>query len=215
VAALPSEVGAVVYVAVKVHCDHCGPRVGWHHEMDCGTPLGPPSVLADLDDKTCETCGGEGMIEWDQSDDCLRSERIDKYGYDEDDFCSDCAGTGRALLTIQHECEWCGGEGWLMGEPDHYERGTEAVIDCVGDDGERCDDGVVTDPRRWTVDGLWPVVHVLVREPPLPCLIVGRGNAHGPVYELWDGERLTQITVTGPLPSPGDWIVALTLAVTA
>ena len=34
------------------------------------------------------------------------------------------------------ECEWCVGEGWLYGDPDHYERGTEATMVCEGDDGE-------------------------------------------------------------------------------
>jgi hypothetical protein len=33
-------------------------------------------------------------------------------------------------------CEWCVGEGWLLGAPDHYEAGTDAVIDCTGDNDE-------------------------------------------------------------------------------
>ena len=33
-------------------------------------------------------------------------------------------------MPSQADCEWCVGDGLLMGEPDHYERGTDAWLDC-------------------------------------------------------------------------------------
>jgi hypothetical protein len=90
--------------------------------------------------------------------------------------CTDCHGTGRHTLTIDLECEWCVGYGYLLGAPDHYEAGSDAVIPCTDDDGEECNDG----SRSISVH----VVEMLeIRDGSKPC---DDGTAHirddGPQY---------------------------------
>lgn len=60
---------------------------------------------------------------------------------------------GRQRHTITVPCEWCAEDGWLMGEPDHYERGTDAWIAChCNPNGDDPHDGRITVPELAVVE---------------------------------------------------------------
>jgi hypothetical protein len=81
-------------------------------------------------DRPCDTCDGvECSMGWDCDDTLCQCP------------CLHCHGTGRHTFTLDVECEWCVGYGYLLGAPDHYEAGSDAVIPCTDDDGEECNDG--------------------------------------------------------------------------
>ncbi len=70
--------------------------------------VAPPEWVK-LAEATCETC--DDLPDWQQ------------------DICPDCH-EGKPIHVVSVPCEWCAGDGWLMGEPDHYERGTDAWLQC-------------------------------------------------------------------------------------
>jgi hypothetical protein len=78
-------------------------------------------------DKQCDTCNGTG--------------RNIKPSTCELVVCPGCHGSKRHTFTLDVECEWCVGYGYLLGSPDHYEAGSDAVFPCTDDAGEECNDG--------------------------------------------------------------------------
>ena len=189
---LPSKVGAVVHLAVPGECSgHCGPRLDC-----CEVPHDPPPVLADLVGKQCETCDGDGYIDFDTD------------GYQGP--CSACAGSGFALVELVRECERR-----CIGKPRGY-------VDQDGI-GRRCDcnDGTVS-LGRWKVKALRRVTNT----PPPPdgdgdvvvCLDPGGdipmpGRAVECCYvESRDAWYCRDITITGT-PEPGGYVAELELVV--
>jgi hypothetical protein len=81
-------------------------------------------------------------------------------------------------------CDWCTGDGYLLGEPDHYERGTAAYVDC--------DDCHGTGRHVFEIEVEWPVC-----EPECPVIHPGRTLS------------VSVVEVLGPidLVSPGVWTV--------
>ena len=70
------------WAVVEGECLHCGPRVAWHHDMDCGTPLDPPAALVEHD-RECPECGGTSGPDWNVP------------------TCSTCKGTGMVHAAEQ------------------------------------------------------------------------------------------------------------------
>jgi hypothetical protein len=120
-------------------------------------PLGKATIVSYRElDRPCDRCHGTGrMLE----DDASRP------------TCPDCHGTGRHTFTIDVECEWCVGYGYLLGAPDHYEAGSDAVIPCTDDDGEECNDGSRSISVH-VVEVLGPITEVA------PGVWTVRGNVH-------------------------------------
>lgn len=159
--------------------------------------LKPPAEWRVLADATCETCDGKG---WLVCPYCGESCSVD---------CPNCPLPGKPIHTLTVECEWCVGDGWLLGEPDHYERGSDAYIACECNPNE---DDPFTSPGV-SVD---VVVAELVPVVPYdsPCtdtkhIVVSPDGAAHLHLSLIRGH---QITLLGPPLTPGDWVVRLDVA---
>jgi len=117
------------------HDDHPLPACG-----DPGCEEVPPTWMVEAA-KPCETCGGKAKVPgaYHGPADLLFA-------------CPDCDdGQRRHPVTVP--CEWCAEDGWLMGEPDHYERGTDAWIACdCNPNGDDPHDGRITVPELAVVE---------------------------------------------------------------
>lgn len=180
---LPSEVGAVVHLAVPGECSgHCGPRLDC-----CEVPHDPPPVLADLVGKQCETCDGDGYIDFDTD------------GYQGP--CSACAGSGFALVELVRECDEGEPHGWSC--PTDYGTGRE------WDGHTSCKGMGLVSLGRWKVKELLPVVtwdqyrnDIGLRGP----LVVIDGPSG--TFHYRDTSHIDYITVHGT-PEPGGYVAKL------
>lgn len=106
-----SDDGDTAYVVAEGGCLHCGPRIAWHHEMDCGnTPLMAPTWMT----STCETCGG-GQLIWKS-----RWQRVKAFPDSATDRCPDCRN-GKPIQTFDVECPMCDGTGHFGGKGSYYD----------------------------------------------------------------------------------------------
>ena len=155
--------------------------------------VAPPEWVK-LAEATCETCVGFGTL----ADRDLVPTKP----------CPDCH-EGKPIHVVSVPCGWCAGDGWLMGEPDHYERGTDAWLQC--ECNPNGDDPFVSP----TVE-----VKVIVLEL-VESFGFGATIPRYPSVEIWsDGSaRLhlarnewSGIPVVGPELKPGDHIVVIKVA---
>ena len=191
---LPSEVGAVVHIAVPAEpvvlagdlmfvrdatSDDNGLR-----EVDSPPP---PPVLADLVGKQCETCDGDGYIDFETD------------GYQGP--CSACAGSGFELVDLVRECDEGEPHGWSC--PTDYGTGRE------WDGHTSCKGMGLVSLGRWKVKELLPVVtwdqyrnDIGLRGP----LVVIDGPSG--TFHYRDTSHIDYITVHGT-PEPGGYVAKL------
>ena len=201
---LPSEVGAVVHLAVPgERSGHCGPR-----RDCCEVPHDPPPVLADLVGKQCETCHGEGETETGDSESTVMwGDGQNGSAWND---CPACAGSGSALVDLVRECQ----------------NGVVTAVDIdhswCGRDGHsaRCTDGVVS-LGRWKVKALveWrppgdnPDEASYCGPATVQSLEDGTGARYWPAWDGsqdWDDGQ--DITIHGT-PEPGGYVATLELVV--
>lgn len=117
--------GVLFRAGERTRCSKCQ-VVFDYYCPDCATI--PPAEFVEAA-AACEACdpknwdGDPATIEHLHQYGVLREVSIAKTGHP-------CCHDGKRRVAVVVPCEWCCGDGWLMGEPDHYERGTDAWIQC-------------------------------------------------------------------------------------